>query len=335
MISMMALALLVSACGSEQGQDREAENGYGADDEQLVGEEEVRGEADGLVASAAVTGRPPQRVLEGKRTIVCAGIQWQNVAKPGAGDAACQNLSEHLAQFYHDNSRGLLTLVPEEGHTVDVPYDGSHSNLAAAEKIVKETFHANYYVVPSIFTYPHASGGIAHVKSAQFMTAGHEVGHLLGLGHAGLYTYAADGTPKLNPYGDHHSIMSDSISEYLTPPQYYWLGWLPDEELAMYDPTVPSYLVKQISDFSGSGLSAVIVPPASKSGRWAFIGALRCPEGPNKTCVTLHLANRGGSLKVAESNDEIYDENFTGLHIKVLGFSGQRARISVDHAPKP
>lgn len=311
-IGMMVLALLASACGSEQGQDRETEDGYGADDEQLVGEEEeVRGEADGLVTDAAVTGRPPQHVLKDRRTIVCA------------------------AQFYHDNSRGLLTLVPEEGHTVDVPYDGNHSHVAAAEKIVKQTFHANYYVVPSIFTNPHAGGGIAHVKSAQFMTAGHEVGHLLGLGHAGLYTHAVDGKPKLNPYGDHTSIMSDSISEYLTPPQYYWLGWLPDEEIAMYDPAVPSYLVNQISDFSGSGLSAVIVPPASKGGRWAFIGARHCAEGPNKTCVTLHLANRGGSLKVADSNDEIYDENFTGLHINVLGFSGQRARISVDHAPKP
>ncbi|APR80797.1 Hypothetical protein A7982_06144 [Minicystis rosea] len=346
MIGLVAVALLLSACGGEQGFDQEGEEDYGVEEEQVVGEEmvgeEVRVDAESLGidiedldASPGAKGGPPRRVLEGKRSIVCAGIKWQNREKPAATEAACNSLSRRLADFYRDNSRGLLTLVPVAGHPVAVPYDGNNAHLAAAEKMVKNTFNADFYVIPSIFTHPHAGGKVAHVKSAQLMTAAHEVGHLLGLGHAGRYTYGANGKTELNAYGDTKSIMGRVFSNFLSPPQYYYLGWLPDDEVAMYDPMVDSYLVKQISDFKGSGLATVMVPPAGQGGRWAFIGALRCPKSPSKTCVTLHLANGGGSQKVAESSNEIYDERFTGLHIKVLEVSEQRARISIDYEPKP
>ncbi|MFT3775452.1 MAG: hypothetical protein QM820_59655 [Minicystis sp.] len=333
LFSLAAVALLVGACGGEQGFEQ-GDDDYGSDDEQLEGEERVDTQNDAL-SSPGIKGGPPRRVLKGKRSIVCAGIQWQNMDKPAAGTATCNNLSKKLAEFYHKNSRGLLTLVPVDGHVVEVPYNGSHAHLAAAEKMVTSTFNADYYVIPSIFTHPHSGAKISHVKSAQFATATHEVGHLLGLGHAGQYHYSANGTPKLDAYGDHSSPMSDRLSGYLTPPQYYHLGWLPEDEVELFDPEVESYTVKQISDFSTSGLATVMVPPVVKGGRWAFIGAKSCAQGPAKTCVTLHLSNDGGSQKVAESNEEIVDEHFTGLHIKVLGFSGQRARISVEQQPKP
>src|SRR5262249_45398253 len=113
MISFVALALLVSGCIGEHGLEQGAEEGYGAGDEQLVGEEPTGEEpASDSAPSPGVPGGPSRHVMKGSRTIVCAGIQWPNRNQPAATTSACNNLSHDLADYYHRNSRGLFTLVP-------------------------------------------------------------------------------------------------------------------------------------------------------------------------------------------------------------------------------
>src|SRR6516225_2677649 len=96
MISFVALALLASGCIGEHGSEQGDEENYRADDEQLMGEDPARVEATSVANSPGVPGGPPRHILKGTRSIVCAGIQWQNMASPAAGPATCQNLSEHL-----------------------------------------------------------------------------------------------------------------------------------------------------------------------------------------------------------------------------------------------
>jgi hypothetical protein len=286
-------------------------------------------------ATTSAAGLPKRRVLKGTRGLTCVGIKWQNMEKVGATAAGCQYVSDKISEFYRTNSRGLFTITPTNGYQLAVPFNGSNKNLAAAEKIVKDTYKADMYIVPSIFTGPHASGGIAHVKSAQFMTATHEVGHLLGLAHAGSYTFPG-GKPVLNAYGDKRSIMGRIISRYITAPQYYFLGWLPDSEFKLHDPSTTTYNLKRISDFKVNGLATVILPPTGKDSRYAFISTTTCLNNGKKTCVNLHMSTGSGSQRVAEIEDEFYDVYFTGVHIKVLGYSKNNVtQISVDFKPKP
>lgn len=101
--------------------------------------------------------------------------------------------------------------------------------------------------------------------------------------------------------------------------------------MAVHDPAHGPYDVKQISAFSSTGLATVIVPPPDGTGRWAFVGALRCPENPKRTCITLHLsASDGGSQKVGRSNSEITDDHFSGLHIEILSESGDTVSVAID-----
>lgn len=60
---------------------------------------------------------------------------------------------------------------------MSVPLNGSAANVSKAEKYVLHDFNADFYLIPSIYTHPHSGAGVSHVQSAQYMTAGHEVGH--------------------------------------------------------------------------------------------------------------------------------------------------------------
>jgi hypothetical protein len=204
--------------------------------------------------------------------------------------------------------------------------------------MVKAAHKADMYVVPQECTGPHAGGGFAHVKSAQAMTATHEVGHLVKLQHTGLYTYP-NGKPQLKGYGDTNSIMSNRSSRFLTAPQYYYQGWLNKDEYELYSPSVKEYELKRITKLNDKGLATVIVPPHVSGGAYAFLSVIGCKNNTSETCVSLHLPTYGGgwggSLLVAEFANEYHDTHFTGLYVKKLRTANGRTAITIEYKGTP
>lgn len=296
------------------------------------------------IAASNVIPRPPMHKNIGTRKLLCIGVKYSTgqiaAAKPG-----CSNLAGILTDFWGRNSRGALKIVGSGSDPFDsglpgqskdgLTYKQARASYNKAVNMIKGKIGGyNYYVIPGIYTGPHAGGKVAHVKSTQAMTAEHETGHLIGLGHAGAYSYKG-GKPELNAYGDTDSIMGRIISKYITAPQYYWLGWLKEAEIADYDPAVPYYDLGKIGDWNG--LQTVIVRPKDKGGKWAFVSATRCGGNKNDpACATLHLATGGGSQKVFEVKEEGFDTYFTDLHVKVLkALGGGKIRVAIDYEPKP
>lgn len=274
-----------------------------------------------LAAATLLVAASGAHALQGERTIACVAIKWQEGTELSA--AKCKNVAENVADYYRRNSRGVLQLKPL-GYEVEVPYTRDAGNLGKAEAMVKRQIKADYYIIPALWKKGgnHASGKIAHIVQLTGWVTNHEVGHLLGMGHSGQYVYDANGKPHLENYGDADSVMGNNGSKYLNGPQYYKLGWLPDHEVAIYDPSVAVYELKKVSDFRGQGLSAVVIPrPGGKPAVVSY------PIGCND-CAALYLTS-GGTQKVGVTKTEWKDTHFTGLRLKVLGTGADTVFVQI------
>lgn len=280
---------------------------------------------------------PPKKPLLGQRTLACVAIQYPD--NKSMSKDKCQDVAKRVAEFYAKNSRGKLQLKPVSS-VISVDFPATNANLSKAEDLAKKSIKADYYIVPSLWKKKccnHASGGIAHVIQLTGWVVNHEVGHLLGLGHTGRYDYSKDGKPIYKPYGDNDSVMgSGTGSAWLTGPQYYVKGWLPDDELQVYDSNVKEYELKQIVQFQAPGKSLIYVPTSLTSadgkGRPVFIGY---NQTCSKPCVSVYFLSGGSSQKIAQVQDEFYDKVFTGLHIKILGAQNGNVKFSVDFDKSP
>lgn len=322
----------------------DAQNSFMADEISLNAAQHIN-------ANSGKVRWPPKKPLKGSKTIACVGIQWQGRdSNPAADATACEKLNSELNEYYFRNSRGKFSLVSKYATELPVPLDcvrvkglqkKARENEEKMVALVKSTYKADYYVVPQLCRKtPHAGGHVAVVHSAtNLQAAGHEVGHLLGLQHAGAYVYEEGAEPKLLHYGDRKSTMGKVYSRFITAPQYYWQGWLNPDEIAMYNhPVVDEYELKRIDDLNdkNAGLLTVIVPPTrGHDQHYAFISSTGCISNAKRTCISIHLANRGASYRVAEFENEYYDSNFTGLHVKLLRNEGKKVVISVDYEADP
>lgn len=290
------------------------------------------------------TYAPQPKPMDGEHALACVGISYTNPVNNYVTADRCKHGADGVASFYLRNSRGLLKLKTAGYH---MDYAGlAVPSFSAAEKVAKDKFKAQYYIVPSIFRHGgnHASGGIAHVVQFTGWVWNHEVGHLLGLQHTGTFAVSARGVVTYNQYGDRDSVMGGggTGSKYLSPPQYYGKGWLPKEEAALYqNGTV--FELKQITDFEGKGLSVVVIPnkllsksvsnASASQGRDAFVAFPK--TCPGAKCFALYFGGKGGSSKIATSGAELYDQYFTGLHVKIVNVTKSTVKVMIDFLPPP
>jgi hypothetical protein len=285
------------------------------------------------------------KVVVGARSLFCASIEYLD-KKNVPSEAAVKNLCNSIQTFYTRNSRNLLNFKVKSAK-VAVPCKDNR-NWDCVKRSVKSKFpNFDMYVLvvgPKIGS-SHAGGGVAWMYGTLGRDGQHEVGHLLGLGHAGRYIWErGKKTPTLEAYKDGESVMGRFSSSTLTGPQYRWLSWLPKSEIAVYNPDRKGevFEIKRVTDTKQQMLSLVGIPveyswgknpdkPAENPHRDTFISFnTKCDM-----CLTLHLSMGGGSQKVAMIGDEYFDDYFTGVHITILEKSKAKISFTIDFDPKP
>lgn len=297
------------------------------------------------IADEGIKYAPRQKVVKGSPLLTCVSANFQN--KKPVSASKCGSVARHTANFFKRNSRGLLTFRTKSA-ALALKQNSNHKNYRAAVDTIKGKWKSDYWMVPGKpGNVSNAGGKTAHLVGTLYRTGDHEVGHLLGLGHSGRYI-KEKGKWHLDSYGDGSSVMGRFPSAFLTAPQYYSLGWLPENEAAMWEPG-KTYTIKRTSNFTpDSGLVTVIVlpkfffgkdgsVPSDPNQRKAFVAWPPKCFGKTNQCLALYLAvgQGGGTQKIATFGKEYYDTRFTGLHIKALESSTSQIKVSIDFAPKP
>lgn len=273
---------------------------------------------------------PYQRVLKGSRSLTCVGVLYPTDRYMNA--TRCLHSATNVADFYERNSRGLFTLKPF-GKTIETNLEPKVVNIPIVEKMATNQIKSDYYIIPSLFRHGsnHASNHIAHVCQLTGWVLNHEVGHLLGFQHTGKYLIGATGEREgYAQYGDPDSVMDTAGSPYLTAPQYYTKGWLPDSEVAFFDKNTPSYTLKKINNFKKKELSIVVIPPEKwgmdPKGKPAFVSY---SYGCKSPCASLYFGVGGGSQKILSTTTTAKDKAFTNLVINILSFTDDTVTFSI------
>lgn len=196
------------------------------------------------------------RPFQGTIDLCCVAVEFKDTKK-GPSVASCKTMGNQIAEFYNRNSRGLLK-IRVKAYKKKVAVNGSRKSLRQAEQaILKQYKSADLFAVVSTHTGPHAGGKIAHLPGTLVSTARHEFGHLIDFSHSGQYE--ENEKFELDNTGDRDSVMSRHPSNFLTAPQYFNKGWMPEEEAVMYEPG-RIYKLKRITAFDQEGVAVVIVP---------------------------------------------------------------------------
>lgn len=286
-----------------------------------------------LSDAANLTYAPVPKGNVGTKALACVGISYTDPINDYVTASRCLKSAKAISEFYGRNSGNKLKLIPAGYH---MNYDGAAwKSFTAAEKVAKRNFKASYYIIPSIFRNGgnHASGGIAHVTQMTTWVIEHEVGHLIGLPHSGRYIYDKAGKPHYEQYGDNDSPMGNNGYRYLTGPEYYGMGWLDKQQVALYiGNATQTFTLTQLDDGQAPGNPLIGVLVQFKNKRDAFISYPASCVG----CVALHLTELGTKQSALvkfsdKTKGELYDGIFTGLHVKVLEYTRDIVKISVDY----
>lgn len=207
-------------------------------------------------------------------------------------------LAEAAALFYTRNSRGKL----------DVVYTGAG--------------RGNYvFKVDTSRTHNNVGG----LSSYQHDVAIHELGHKLGFGHSKTIYVNTKGRFKGKLANDPSTVMMGTAvgAPFLIAPQYYLKDWLPEEEVALYDGSQTVYELKKISDFSGDGLSTVVITSAMWNkknpgvGSPVFISFAHLKHGNNKE-FAMHMLQDIATRLIVQSGESHVDKVMTGISVEML-----------------
>jgi hypothetical protein len=265
-----------------------------------------------------------RKAVLGVKKLKCIGLKWKN-QKRHASNGQCKTLANQVRKFYLRNSRGLLDFRPSSNVYV-TNMNAAKKNINKAEQAAKRKYPSDIYmIVNSIKDGSNAGKGTAHLKGTLVRTGNHEVGHLLGLGHAGSYRKG-----KLDHYADGTSVMGRFPSEHLTAPQYYHQGWYFEKEVALYEPG-KVYLLTKATSLKNQDLKAVLITTSYLRGDGSRPAFVSYPPGCRKTCIALHLSNGGGSQKIKTFANQYHDKKYTGLKItKVKDIDG-KISVKIEH----
>jgi hypothetical protein len=269
-----------------------------------------------------------QRPLFGQMVLVVIGLHWAD-SEIFANIEDCEKMANGIALFYANQSRNLFTFTTHSW-TIKVPQTASKQNLPDAEGYAKRQFKlahpsiiANFYVMLSsldAITGKAASNsgkGIAHVRNLSVRTGCHEVGHLIGLAHSGAWK---DGV--YNQYADGYSVMSGFSSNTLAGPQYLYLGWIPENEVAVYRPKGRYVLKRPNDDGSEIKKSIVVIPhavlkPGLDPKFNAYVTVITI-KNTNDLGILLHLSSGPDSKRIKLFKNEYHDTVFTNLKIATI-----------------
>lgn len=279
---------------------------------------------------------PAHHNLTGSPVLACVGIQWPESKYVTA--AKCLSLAKAVSQFYADESRGKFKMAAiGKEFTTDLPC--VKDNLGNAESQAKRAVSAARYIMPVVCNAhhgTHASGGIAHVSQLLKWVSDHEVGHLLGMGHSNAWGKdKKTGKMRFIQYADHDTVMGGGVPKVaLNALQKYWLGWIPQDEVAIFDPAVSEYELKSAKDTKTVGKSILFVPFGLLERPGIEPGVVAVPDSCGDTpCGAYYHWSGGSSMLRAKFRTDGYVDDRTGLKVVVLSKTGALTKFKITMEP--
>lgn len=253
---------------------------------------------------------PARKSFEKNIALACIAIIWPTGRS--ASTAKVASMGRGVATVYKSLSHGDL-IFNTSAKGVRVTYNRAKKNVSKAENQAiadvskSKNFDMFALVNGGVTKGSNAGKKYAHLNGTLLRTGLHEIGHLLGLGHAGAYING-----KLDDYGDGTSFMGKYATDKLNAPQLYFFGWVAANKTAQYNIGSPTttYNVEYsyVDKPSDSNVSGVLIP--RKNGRSLFF-SIAPIGGKMLGCVHYILNNGAGTQRAKAFNTKTEVEELT------------------------